>query len=194
MQNMTSTGTTGNYNVNTLVLFFILSRNVARGSWEITVAWRRWLIRRRLSKFLLYFENAYNKLPLVASKNSVHFAGPLLLYTLYGAWCVQTWISSLISTLVLLKQSIGEPYSYFSNKWYVFNCLLKFTCLLLQPPDDFLDGDDQRVADIQQKVLEEMGGDVSESDDDDDDDSDDEELAIEKKSKDNLKKQMQISK
>ena len=64
----------------------------------------------------------------------------------------------------------------------------------MQPPDDFLDGDDQRVADIQQKVLEEMGGDVSESDDDDDDDSDDEELAIEKKSKDNLKKQMQISK
>lgn len=66
------------------------------------------------------------------------------------------------------------------------------------PPDDFLDGDDQRVADIQQKVLEEMEGDDFESDDDDDDseddDEDDDELSIEKKSKDNLKKQLAMSK
>lgn len=65
------------------------------------------------------------------------------------------------------------------------------------PPDDFLDGDDQRVADIQQKVLEEMEGDDFESEEDEEDDSDDDdddELSIEKKSKDNLKKQMAISK
>lgn len=63
------------------------------------------------------------------------------------------------------------------------------------PTDDFLDGDDQRVADIQQKVLEEMEGEDFESEEDEEDDSDDDdELSIEKKSKDNLKKQMAISK
>lgn len=66
------------------------------------------------------------------------------------------------------------------------------------PPDDFLSGDDQRVADIQQKVLEEMQGDMvgssDESDVSDDDDDDDDELRIEKKSKENLKKQLQINK
>jgi ribosomal RNA methyltransferase Nop2 len=65
------------------------------------------------------------------------------------------------------------------------------------PPDDFLSGDDQRVADIQQKVLEEMQGDMvgsSDESDDSDDDDDDDELRIEKKSKENLKKQLQINK